>query len=130
MSTENIQRFEHSTDVKIIGMPYITVLSSGTCYLNNRAAKILNLKNLDTIALYHNTEKTEFYFVNDTECGAQTRKNSGMYRFCDSKAVRLLTQTLNISASKFSLILSNDTKQINGFNALQIKLRPFNVKEK
>ena len=128
MQQTEIIRFNHGSNVKMLNRSYIVVNNNGTCILSKRAAEALNLVDLDTVAIYHNQTKTKFFLVNDAECGAQIRKNSGTFRFCDTKALNLIFVGYSLTAKKATLLLGTEIQTINEKKALEIINRPFNIK--
>lgn len=123
-----IKRFDHSTGIKLTARPYVVLCANGPSYLSKKAVDLLGLKDLDTVALYYNTDFTKLFFVNDDECGAQIRKNSGLWRFCDTKAVKKIFEALNITVKQVHLPLGSTIEIISEKKALFIIPKPYNEK--
>ena len=116
----DIQTFERSETAKEKHPISVSLSTTGASYLSKKAADLLNINELDIIAIYWNKEFTQLYFVNDGYQGATIKKNNGLWRFCDTKTVKQLFTGINLKKTKHTFKLSSKLEFINTNKALQI----------
>lgn len=127
MSNEIIlNRFEHSENIRLNSRPYIVFRINGPSYINKKAASLLGLENGCTMALYHTSDMQNWYIAND-EIGATVLKNGGLYRFCDTKAVKKIFKAYEIDGKKAFFQVSDTIQIINDKKVLYIIPKPFNI---
>jgi len=127
MSDEIIlSRFDHNTNIKLNSQPYIVLRVNGPSYINKRAASLLGLNNGDTMALYHTPDLKTWYLAND-DLGATVFKNGGLFRFCDTRAVKKIFTAYGITGKKAFFPISGTIQVINEKSVLYVIPKPFNI---
>ena len=101
-----LRRFNHNENVRLNSRPYVVFRTNGPSYLSKRAASLLNLENGSTMALYYTSDLLNWYLCND-EIGATVLKNGGLFRFCDTKAVKKIFKSYKIEGTKAFFLISD-----------------------
>lgn len=117
-----------SDKIRFKYVPYCVLRLDGACYLNKKAALLLDLKTGDVISFYSNKEKTEWFLCNDKQSGALVHKTGSLFKFCDLKSIRKVFVSYEIDGKKaFFKTGEKIVENSNGNKFLFINPEAFNI---
>ncbi len=121
--------FEHSEKVRFRHRPYLVLRTNGSCYINKKAARLLNVESGKFIRFFHSTEGHWFIgAANDHENGVELYKSGGLLKFCDQLLVKSLFKTCDLLESKKAFFpVANEIQEVSGRKVLFITPKPFNI---
>ena len=121
----NLVKFEHSEKIRL-PRPYISMRRNGACYVSSKVASLLDLKHGDTISFSSTEDRQNWYLTNDPDSGALIKKDSGLYRFCDSRLVRKIFVAMGIKGNKVCFPISSEVEKIGDKKYLFMLPKPYN----
>lgn len=128
----DIVPFETSDKVRNVYSPYIQLKLGGDSYLNEKAAKLLGFTHFSLIKFHTGDNYSELFISSDSQSGALIRKKSGLYKFCDTNAVRTIFKVLNIQGTRANFPLSESVEEKRGPNGVMLSVvfiipKPYNI---
>lgn len=113
--------------------PYIMLRLTGASYVNKKAAQILNLQNGDTLQFYRKqSDGLQWFIGSDPLNGATVYKSGNLFKFCHTKAIRRIFDSLGVQGKKAFFTLTPQLEPIPypgnpDQTGLFVKPKPFNV---
>lgn len=123
----NLIAAETSEKIRYANVPYIDLRVNGYSYINAKAARMLGFEHQHVLRFHYTEDLQKWFIANDPAQGATLNRDKGLYKFSDSKNVRLLFKSLQLDATKARFNLSTQTDLINGLTLLFITPKPYNI---
>jgi hypothetical protein len=118
---------ETSDKIRLLGIPFIQLRSNGDSYINSLAARLLGFKHGDTLKFYRSADHKNWYIANDEQSGALIKKKSGLYKFCDTKNVKQIFDSYEITGKRANFPLQREVQTINNIRVLWMIPKPYNI---